>query len=76
MASSYILGLSWDLLASWCVERSTEVVELTTEVWRTVLLSSYLTRSMASSWGMLCGCLEGLVIRDLTLCLMVGWLRE
>lgn len=71
-----MLGLSWDLLASWCVERSTEVVELTTEVWRTALLSSYLTRSMASSWGMLWGCLEGLVIRDLTLCLMVGWLRE
>lgn len=69
-------GLSWDLLASWCVERRTEVVELTTEVWRTALLSSYLTRSMASSWGMLWGSLVGLVIRDFTLCLMVGWLRE
>lgn len=70
-----MLGLCCDLLDSWWVERRTEVVELTTEVWRTGLLSSYLTRSMASSWGKLWGSLLGLVIRDLTLCLMVGWFR-
>lgn len=60
-ASSYIPGLSWALLASWCVERSTDV-ELTTDVCRT------------RSCTLESSSLPGLVRSDLTLCLMADWL--